>query len=130
MYQIFGMEIVDTNEIKEQIEKNINLKIKEDITKGTQRDDAIGYRAVTNQETLGYDSNEITDEDTMNKLMEDTDKYIKENLEKILPKVQKAEVYSYTYDPVTKEIYSIIVIMHISNAERKLRDVLKRLLRI
>lgn len=131
MYQMFGMDIVDSQEIAEEIKSKSKIKIKEDLTKGTQREDAIGYKAVISIEDLGYEKgSEFLDEESMDILLGKSDKFATEYLKEILPKTMDFTCFSKTCDPVSEEVSLIIVIMHISNAQRKLRDVLKRLLRI
>ncbi|MGL5439678.1 MAG: hypothetical protein ACRDA4_04740 [Filifactoraceae bacterium] len=131
MYQMLGMDIVDSNELSEQIKSKTKVNIKEDITKGTQREDAIGYKASINIIELGYKKGtEFNDEKSMDELLNIADEYVKVKIREILPRVMDFTVFSNTYDPVAEEVNLILVIMHISNADRKLRDVLKRLLRI
>ena len=44
MYIIFGEEIVDSDEIREIIEKNSNFTVDRDMCKGTKREDIVAYQ--------------------------------------------------------------------------------------
>ena len=44
MYIIFGEEIVDSEEIRESIEKNSDFTVDRDMCKGTKREDVVAYQ--------------------------------------------------------------------------------------
>ena len=43
MYIAFGRKVVDTEEMKNEIEKNSEFKVLKDMSKGTKREDTFAY---------------------------------------------------------------------------------------
>lgn len=123
--------MLDTEEIIDQIHAQTNIKVREDISNATKRDDAAGFRLSLDITELGYDKNiKYEDEQVMDELMTKSDEYVKEKIAGLIPEYARFEVYSYSFDEVSCSTLVVLAIMDQYNAYRKLRDVIKRLLTI
>ncbi|MDZ7543911.1 hypothetical protein GNF83_22660, partial [Clostridium perfringens] len=52
MYVAFGRKVVDTEEVKNEIENNTEFKIIKDMSKGTKREDTIAFNLSIDIDTL------------------------------------------------------------------------------
>lgn len=131
MYKILGDGVLDTALFAATINEKTDLVVREDISNATKRDDAAGFRLELSLEYLGFDSKLIyEDADQMDILMAKSDEYAKAQLSSIMDEHHAFDIYSYSFDEVKNATLLVMVIMHKSNADRKNRDVIKRLLRI
>lgn len=134
MYRVLGNEVVDTEELISIINGNTTIKVREDISNATKRDDAVGLRLSVSVSSLGYDSEvKYEDEDEMNSLLTKADEYVGKELQEIISKFAENteyKVYAYSFDEVKNEILLVFAMMSEYNAHRKLRDIIKRLLTI
>lgn len=134
MYRVLGNEVVDTEELISIINKNKTIKVREDISNATKRDDAVGLRLSVSVSSLGYDSKvKYEDEEEMNFLLTKADEYVEKELQEIISKFAENteyKVYAYSFDEVKNEILLVFAMMSEYNAHRKLRDIIKRLLTI
>ncbi len=134
MYRLLGNDVIDTEELVNVIEQKTNIKVREDISNATKRDDAVGLRLSISISELGYDSTlKYEDESIMDSLLTKSDEYVKKELQE--PMKEFAEnteynIYSYSFDEVRNEVLIVFAMMSIYNSQRKLRDVIKRLLTI
>lgn len=131
MYKILGDSVLDTVEFSQLIQEKTDLIVREDISNATKRDDAAGFRLEVSLKQLGFDPSLIyEDEEQMDVLMAKSDEYAKEQLKSVMEEHNDFDVYSYSFDEVKNATLLVMVVMHKSNADRKIRDVIKRLLRI
>lgn len=134
MYRLLGNNVLDTEELSESIQSSTSLRVREDISNATKRDDAAALRLALDISLLGYDDSlEYEDEEVMNELMSKSDEYAKTQLKDIIPKFGDYlayDVYSYTFDEVSKCTIMVMAVMSTENSYRKMRDVIKRLLTV
>lgn len=134
MYKLLGNSVIDTDELKDSIEKHTKLKVREDLSSATKREDAVGLRLEIDIRELGYDKDlKYEDENVMDGLMTKSDEYARAELKSVIDAFEDYldfEVYSYSFDEVNSTAILVLAIMNRNNAYRKLRDVIKRLLTV
>jgi len=134
MYKLLGNSVIDTDELKDSIEKNTKLKVREDLSSATKREDAVGFRLEIDIRDLGYDKDlKYEDEAVMDELMTKSDEYARKQLKGIIAEVADYldfDVYAYSFDEVSSSSILVLAVMNRDNAYRKLRDVIKRLLTV
>ena len=76
MYRLLGNEVLDTEELGKHVESETGLRVREDISNATKRDDAAALRLELDISILGYDDTlKYEDEQIMNELMAKSDEY-------------------------------------------------------
>ncbi|WP_028828900.1 hypothetical protein [Proteocatella sphenisci] len=134
MYRLLGNDVLDTEELSKAIESLTLLRVREDISNATKRDDAAALRLELGISILGYDDSlEYEDEEVMNELMAKSDEYVKAQLKDVVSKFGEYlayDAYSYTFDEVSKSTLIVMAVMSTQNSYRKMRDVIKRLLTV
>lgn len=134
MYRLLGNDVLDTEELSKAIESLTLLRVREDISNATKRDDAAALRLELGISILGYDDSlEYEDEEVMNELMAKSDEYAKAQLKDVVSKFGEYlayDAYSYTFDEVSKSTLIVMAVMSTQNSYRKMRDVIKRLLTV
>lgn len=133
MYIIFGEEIVDSDEIREIIEKNSDFKVDRDMCKGTKREDIVAYQLsipvnILN-EKLGQDYNleEISEENLFEEYINLSEEMALE-LQEFMPKHSLVNSISYKWDNSTDVIKVVFTMAYIGLGQLKLNDVSRRLL--
>ncbi|KDR94481.1 hypothetical protein SAMN02745945_02930 [Peptoclostridium litorale DSM 5388] len=129
MYFVFGNEVLDSAELAKNIEEGTKLRLVCDLTKSTKREDtgAFLFRLSAN-EICCEDINEMAYEDKVDALMKKADEYSNEAL-KMLPEQARYKIFSFRYDEVENDIEIILVMAHLELGEKKLFDVLNRMLK-
>lgn len=133
MYIIFGEEIVDSEDIREIIEKNSEFKVDRDMCKGTKREDVVAYQLSIKVDTLRKELIEDFDVDQMNddELFEEYINLSEEkaiSLKDIMPKHSLVNAISYKWDNSEDVIKVVFAIAYIGLGQLKLNDVSRRLL--
>lgn len=133
MYIIFGEEIVDSDEIREIIEKNSDFVVDRDMCKGTKREDIVAYQlsipvSILN-EKLGqnYNLDEISEEDLFEEYINLSEEMALE-LQDFMPKHSLVNSISYKWDNSTDVIKTVFTMAYIGLGQLKLNDVSRRLL--
>ncbi len=133
MYIAFGRKVVDTEEVKNEIETNTEFKVIKDMSKGTKREDMLAFNLSIGIDTL----NGIIEEDySIENLSEDElfDEYISlseelaTDMEDILPDESIMDIKAYKWDISDNDIKLVIAITHEEIGEGKLKDVMRRLI--
>ena len=133
MYIAFGRRVVDTEEIKKEIESNTEFNVLKDMSKGTKREDTFAYNLSISIDVL----NEIIKDDyDIEGLSEDElfDEYISlseelaTDLEDILPEEAIIDVKAYKWDASYNMIMLVLAGIHEETGERKLKDIMRKLL--
>ncbi|GAA0085535.1 hypothetical protein UT300007_19740 [Clostridium sp. CTA-7] len=133
MYVAFGRKVVDTEEVKNEIENNTEFKIIKDMSKGTKREDTIAFNLSIDIDTL---NGIIEDDYSIEGLNEDElfEEYISlseelaTDMEDILPEEAIMDMKAYKWDPSDNDIKLVIAVTHEDTGEGKLKDVMRRLL--
>ena len=133
MYIIFGEEIVDSDEIREIIEKNSDFVVDRDMCKGTKREDIVAYQLsipvnILN-EKLGqnYNLDEISEEELFEEYINLSEEMALE-LQDFMPKHSLVNSISYKWDNSANVIKTVFTMAYIGLGQLKLNDVSRRLL--
>jgi hypothetical protein len=133
MYVEFNSEIVDSEKIKEVIEKNTEFKVLKDMSKGSKREDILAYNLSVDINIL----NELMEEDcNINELTEDElfEEYLSlaeeigMDIEEYVPEGAILDIKAYKWDQSDNGIKLVIIIAPEDVFEVKLRDIMKRLI--
>ncbi|MDO5062861.1 MAG: hypothetical protein Q4D77_06750 [Peptostreptococcaceae bacterium] len=125
MYRLLGDIVIDTDELIEMLEKN-QIRVAENITNATKRDDAVALRILVPLSELG-ESGEISDEEQMDRLMQQAEEVYDKKLRQYINESLSYRLYAYHYNEVENAIVLNLAIMDREIGRRKLEDVLKRL---
>lgn len=133
MYIAFGNEVLDSDEIKQIIEENSDLKVLKDMSKGSKREDIVAFNVSIDVEIL---KEEIRDTCELEEIEEDElfEEYLAVaeelavDVEEFLPEESIIQIAAYKLDGSTNAVNLVIAIAHESLTEVKLRDIMKRLL--
>ncbi|KLE15143.1 hypothetical protein [Clostridium sp. C8] len=133
MYIAFGRKVVDTEEVKNEIENNTEFKVIKDMSKGTKREDMLAFNL-----SIGIDilNGIIEDDYSIDNLSGDElfDEYISlseelaTDMEDILPDESIMDIKAYKWDISDNDIKLVIAITHEEIGEGKLKDVMRRLI--
>ena len=133
MYIIFGEEIVDSDEIREIIEKNSNFTVDRDMCKGTKREDIVAYQLsipvnILNENLVqNYNLDEISEEELFEEYINLSEEMALE-LQDFMPKHSLVNSISYKWDNSTDVIKTVFTMAYIGLGQLKLNDVSRRLL--
>lgn len=136
MYIPFGNNILNEKEISEIIENKTDFKVVKDMTKGTKRDDMHAFCLGVKVDTLNEIISEEYDDFNANEMEEDElfDEYLSLteemalDMEEFLPEEAIIDAKAYKWDTSDNDIKVIVIIGNEEVEERKMRDVMKRLL--
>lgn len=133
MYIAFVNRVLDTEELKEKIEKNSEFKVLKDMSKGTKREDTFAYNLSIKIDVLNeiikddYDLNEISEDELFDEYISLAEE-IATDLEDILPEDAIIDMKAYKWDLSDNDIRLVLAGIHEDMNEGKLKDVMKRLL--
>lgn len=133
MYIVFGNRVVDSNDFKNTIEENTEFKVIKDMSKGSKREDIIAFNLSISIDDL---NEEIKDSVNILEIDEDSlfEEYIASTeeigfeIEEYIPEDSIMEFKAYKWDPSDNDVKSVITISNEELGQRKLKDVMKRLL--
>lgn len=133
MYIAFGNRVVDSNDFKNIIEENTEFKVIKDMSKGSKREDIVAFNLSISIDDLNEeikDSVNIleTDEDSLFEEYIASTEEIGFELEEYLPEDSIMEFKAYKWDPSDNDVKAVITISNEDFGQRKLKDVMKRLL--
>ncbi|CEK39911.1 hypothetical protein [Paraclostridium sordellii] len=133
MYILFGNEIVDSEEIRDIIEGQTPFRVDKDLSKGSKREDTIGFQISIDIEELNnrikeeYELNDMENEELFDEYMVLTDE-IGVDLEELMPEGAILNVRSYKWDNSEDRIKAVVAVVPEELGEMKLMDITKRLL--
>lgn len=136
MYIPFGNNILNEKEISEIIENKTDFKVLKDMTKGTKRDDmhafCLGVKVDTLNEIIGeeyddFNANEMEEDELFDEYLSLTEEMALD-MEEFLPEEAIIDAKAYKWDTSDNDIKVIVIIGNEEVEERKMRDVMKRLL--
>ncbi|MEG2656697.1 MAG: hypothetical protein RSA29_13450 [Clostridium sp.] len=136
MYVLFGEKVMDNNEMKDIIESKTDFKVIKDMTKGTKREDMLAFCLSVPVSTLNEIISEEYDDFNVNEIEEDElfDEYLSLaeemalDMEEFIPEEGIIDAKSYKWDQSDSDIKTIVIIANNEVEEKKLRDVMKKLL--
>ncbi|MDU5105477.1 MULTISPECIES: hypothetical protein [unclassified Clostridium] len=133
MYIAFGRKVVDTEEIKNEIEKNSEFKVIKDMSKGTKREDTFAYNLSISIDILNeiisddYDINDLSEDELFDEYMSLSEE-LATDMEELLPEDSIIDVKAYKWDLSDNDIRVIIAGVNEEIGEGKLKDVMRRLI--
>lgn len=133
MYIAFVNRVLDTEELKEKIEKNSEFKVLKDMSKGTKREDTFAYNLSIKIDVLNeiikddYDLNEISEDELFDEYISLAEE-LATDLEDILPEDAIIDMKAYKWDLSDNDIRLVLAGIHEDMNEGKLKDVMRRLL--
>lgn len=133
MYIAFGRKVVDTEEIKNEIEKNSEFKVLKDMSKGTKREDTFAYNLSISIDILNeiisddYDIKDLSEDELFDEYMSLSEE-LATDMEEVLPDDSIIDVKAYKWDLSDNDIRVIIAGVNEETGEGKLKDVMRRLI--
>ena len=131
MYIAFGRRVVDTEEIKEEIEKNSEFKVIKDMSKGTKREDTFAYNLSISIDILNeilsddYNINDLNEDELFEEYMSLSEE-LATDMEEFLPEDSIIDVKAYKWDLSDNDIKVVIAGVNEDVGEGKLKDVMRR----
>ena len=113
MYIAFGRKVVDTEEIKNEIEKNSEFKVLKDMSKGTKREDTFAYNLSISIDILNeiisddYDIKDLSEDELFDEYMSLSEE-LATDMEELLPEDSIIDVKAYKWDLSDNDIRVII----------------------
>lgn len=133
MYIAFGKKVVDTEEIKKEIEKNSEFKVLKDMSKGTKREDAFAYNLSISIDILNeiikddYNIDDLNEDDLFDEYMSLSEE-LATDMEELLPEDSIMDVKAYKWDLSDNDIRVVIAGVNEEVGEGKLKDIMRRLI--
>lgn len=133
MYIAFGRKVVDSSEIKTEIEDKSDFKVIKDMSKGTKREDMVAFNLSISIQTLNeiieddYSIEGLTEEELFDEYMSLSEE-LATDIEDCLPNESIVDIKAYKWDISDNDIKLIIAVTHEDTGEGKLKDVMRRLL--
>lgn len=134
MYIAFGNRVLDSEEVKQNIENNSEFKVIKDMSKGSKREDILAYNLSVDVSILNeilkedYDPSELSEDELFDEYLTLAEE-IATDMEEFMPEDSILDIKSYKWDPSDNDIKLVIVIAHEELGEVKLKDLMKRLLK-
>lgn len=129
MFQIFGNEIYDSNDIIKSLEKDFSINTISDLTKSTSREDTISLKCEVDINLLSLSEKDLNNEDLFNQSLEKCESYINLAISELNLKYSNFKCCAYKYDEYKHTIKAIICIMYVETARKKLNEMMKRLIK-
>lgn len=135
MYVNFIREVVDTDELRENIEKGSKFKVVTDLTNATKREDFAAFelelpidyvKEVLIENNVDLDS--MSEDDLFDTYLNAAEE-IGENLADIMPDYAYMDIRAYTIYELEKVVKLVVATCPERLGEMKLNDVIKRLLK-
>lgn len=133
MYIAFGRKVIDSTEIKNEIEIKSEFRVIKDMSKGTKREDMIAFNLSINIETLNeiieddYSIGGLNEEELFEEYMSLSEE-LATDIEEYLPDEALIDIKAYKWDISENDIKLIIAATHENVGEGKLKDVMRRLI--
>lgn len=131
MYIAFGNRVLDSKDFKEIIEMNSQFKVIKDMSKGSKREDIIAFNLKIDvdilKEMLKNDFKDLNTEEVIDELWCLADE-IGADLKKFMPDDSYFDIRAYKLDESLNAINLIMAVCHEELGERKLKDIMNRLL--
>lgn len=133
MYIAFGRRVVDTEEIKKEIENNTEFNVLKDMSKGTKREDTFAYNLGISIDVLNeiirddYNIDDLSEDELFEEYMSLAEE-LATDMEEILPEESLIDVKAYKWDLSDNDIRVVVAGVNEETGEGKLKDVMRRLI--
>lgn len=134
MYVAFGNRVLDSQEIKKDIEQNTDAKVVSDLCKSSKREDIIAYKLSIDMEILrglikeNLKLKSLNDEELFEDYL-DLAEEVAGLIYEYVPEDAVLDIRSYKWDMTDDDVKLIMVMAHEDLGIAKVNDVMKRLLR-
>ncbi|WP_300350885.1 hypothetical protein [Clostridium sp.] len=134
MYVAFGNRVLDSQEIKKDIEQNTDAKVVSDLCKSSKREDIIAYKLSIDMEILrglikeNLKLKSLNDEELFEDYL-DLAEEVAGLIYEYVPEDAVLDIRSYKWDITDDDVKLIMVMAHEDLGIAKVNDVMKRLLR-
>lgn len=134
MYVAFGNRVLDSEEIKREIENNTEVKVVSDLCKSSKREDIIAFKLSVDMEILrglmreNSDLKDLNDEELFEDYL-DLAEEVASLIFEYMPEDAILDIRSYKLDMSYDDVKLIMVMANESLGIAKVNDVMKRLLR-
>lgn len=135
MYVNFITRVVDTNEIKEIIEKETDFRVLSDLSSSTKREDMVAYKLAMPINKLkemlsdDYDLSEYSEDELFDEYLTTAEELGTDMIDEQMPDDGRVDVRAYTIDEVDNVVKLVMVMASEELGEVKVLDVMKRLLK-
>jgi len=133
MYVEFNNEMVESNEIKDTVNKNTEFKVVKDMSKGSKRDDILAFNLSIEINTLNelmegeYNLDDLTEDELFEEYLSLAEE-IAMDIEEYVPEGAILDIKSYKWDKSDNCIKIIIIIATEDTTELKLKDIMRKLI--
>ncbi len=131
MYIAFGNRVLDSKDFKEIIECNSSFNVIKDMSKGSKREDIIAFNLSIDvnilKDMLKDDFQDVNSEEAMEKVWPLADE-IGMGLKEFMPEDSHFDIRAYKLDESLNTVNLIMAICHEELGNRKLKDIMQRLL--
>ncbi|MBL4932109.1 hypothetical protein [Clostridium paridis] len=134
MYIAFGNQIIDSKDTIDKIENNSEFKVVKDMSKGSKRDDILALNLSISIDILKemmeddeININEYSEEELFEEYLTLAEE-IATDLEEYIPEESILDIRAYKWDESDNDIKLVIAVTHEEVGEKKLKDIMKRLL--
>lgn len=134
MYVAFGNRVLDSQEIKRDIEQNTDAIVVSDLCKSSKREDIIAYKLSIDMEILrglikeNIKLKSLNDEELFEDYL-DLAEEVCGLIYEYMPEDALLDIRSYKWDMTDDDVKLIMVMAHENLGIAKVNDVMKRLLR-
>lgn len=134
MYVAFGNRVLDSEEIKKEIENNTDVKVVSDLCKSSKREDIIAFKLSVDMDILrglikeNSDLKDLNEEELFEDYL-DLAEEVSGLIFEYMPEDAILDIRSYKFDMSYDDVKLIMVMAQESLGIAKVNDVMKRLLR-
>ncbi|EGS9999580.1 hypothetical protein I9Y31_001838 [Clostridium perfringens] len=134
MYVAFGNRVLDSEEIKKEIELNTDAKVVSDLCKSSKREDIIAFKLSIDMDILrglmkeNSDLKDLNDEELFEDYL-DLAEEVAGMIFEYMPEDAILDIRSYKWDMSYNDVKLIMVMANEDLGIAKVNDVMKRLLR-
>jgi len=129
----FNNEIVNSEDIKDIIDKNTEFKVVKDMSKGSKRDDTLAFNLSVKINILNdlmedeFDLSELTEDELFDEYLSLAEE-IAMDIEQHVPEGAIMDIKAYKWDKSDNAIKLIIIIVTEDTTDLKLRDIMRKLI--
>ena len=129
----FNNEIVDSEDIKDIIDKNTEFKVVKDMSKGSKREDILAFNLSVEINTLNdlmedeCDLSELTEDELFDEYLSLAEE-IAMDIEEYVPEGAIMDIKAYKWEKSDNVIKLIIIIATEDTTDLKLRDIMRKLI--
>lgn len=135
MYVNFITRVVDTDEIKDLIEKETEFRVLSDLSNASKREDMVAYKLAISVDFIksileeDYDLTEYSEDELFDEYLSTAEELGTDMIDEQMPDDARVDIRAYTIDEVDNVVRLVMVMASEELGEVKVIDVLRRLLK-